>query len=496
MRECISIHVGQAGVQIGNACWELYCLEHGIQPDGQMPSDKTIGGGDDSFNTFFSETGAGKHVPRAVFVDLEPTVIGELTTLTQVRSQGSGTGGLPWGSLDALGLGRLVQVVSDGWLLCLPLPDEVRTGTYRQLFHPEQLITGKEDAANNYARGHYTIGKEIIDLVLDRIRKLADQCTGLQGFLVFHSFGGGTGSGFTSLLMERLSVDYGKKSKLEFSIYPAPQVSTAVVEPYNSILTTHTTLEHSDCAFMVDNEAIYDICRRNLDIERPTYTNLNRLISQIVSSITASLRFDGALNVDLTEFQTNLVPYPRIHFPLATYAPVISAEKAYHEQLTVAEITNACFDPTNQMVKCDPRHGKYMACCLLYRGDVVPKDVNAAIATIKTKRTIQFVDWCPTGFKVGINYQPPTVVPGGDLAKVQRAVCMLSNTTAVAEAWARLDHKFDLMYAKRAFVHWYVGEGMEEGEFSEAREDMAALEKDYEEVGADSAEGEDEGEEY
>ncbi|ENN78723.1 hypothetical protein YQE_04815, partial [Dendroctonus ponderosae] len=190
-RECISVHIGQAGVQIGNACWELYCLEHGIQPDGQMPSDKTIGGGDDSFNTFFSETGAGKHVPRAVFVDLEPTVV-----------------------------------------------------------------------------------------VLDRLRKLADQCTGLQGFLVFHSFGGGTGSGFTSLLMERLSVDYGKKSKLEFSIYPAPQVSTAVVEPYNSILTTHTTLEHSDCSFMVDNEAIYDICRRNLDIERPTYTNLNRLIGQ------------------------------------------------------------------------------------------------------------------------------------------------------------------------------------------------------------------------
>ena len=106
--------------------------------------------------------------------------------------------------------------------------DEVRTGTYRQLFHPEQLITGKEDAANNYARGHYTIGKEQIEVSMDRIRRLTDGCSGLQGFVVFHSFGGGTGSGFGSLLMERLSIDYGKKAKLGFSIYPAPQVSLSL----------------------------------------------------------------------------------------------------------------------------------------------------------------------------------------------------------------------------------------------------------------------------
>ncbi|KAF3444779.1 hypothetical protein FNV43_RR14472 [Rhamnella rubrinervis] len=282
---------------------------------------------------------------------------------------------------------------------------------------------------------------------------------------------------------------------------PAFDTETALHIPQGKCrfptLSTDSLLEHTDVAVLLDNEAIYDICRRSLDIERPTYTNLNRLVSQVISSLTASLRFDGALNVDVTEFQTNLVPYPRIHFMLSSYAPVISAEKAYHEQLSVAEITNSAFEPSSMMAKCDPRHGKYMACCLMYRGDVVPKDVNAAVATIKTKRTIQFVDWCPTGFKCGINYQPPTVVPGGDLAKVQRAVCMISNSTSVAEVFSRIDHKFDLMYAKRAFVHWYVGEGMEEGEFSEAREDLAALEKDYEEVGAESAEGEDdEGEEY
>ncbi|KAL7826900.1 hypothetical protein AOLI_G00321090 [Acnodon oligacanthus] len=298
---------------------------------------------------------------------------------------------------------------------------------YRQLYYPEQLMSGK-DAANNYGRGHYTIGKEIVDSLW------------WWNWIWVH------------LLVDGAPVcRLRQNSKLEFLVYPAPQASTAVGEPYNSILTTHTTLEHSDCSFMVDNEAIFDICKRNLDVDRPSYRNLKRLIAQIVSSITASLCFDGALNMDLMEFQTNLVPYPCIHFPLVTYSPIISAEKAYREQLSVAEISNACFEPVNQMVKCEPRCCKYMACCLLCCGDVVPKDVNAAIASIKNRRSIQFVDWCPTGFKVGINYQPPTVVPGGDLANIQRAVCMLSNTTAISEAWSHLDNKFDLMYAKQAF---------------------------------------------
>ncbi|KAL3656821.1 hypothetical protein V7S43_018279 [Phytophthora oleae] len=447
MREIISVHLGQGGIQVGNSCWELYCIEHGIEPDGKIPN--TMEMEDNSFSTFFSETGAGKHVPRAVLVDLEPTVC-----------------------------------------------DEVRRGAYRQLYHPEQIISGKEDASNNFARGHYTIGKEIVDHVLDRVRKLADACTGLQGFMIFNAVGGGTGSGLGSLLLERLSVDYGRKSKLAFTVYPSPLLSTAVVEPYNAVLSTHSLLEHTDVSFVLDNEAIYDICLRSLDIERPSYINLNRLIAQVISSLTTSLRFDGSLNVDITEFQTNLVPYPRIHFMLSSYAPIISAEKAYHESLSVAEITNSAFEPTSMMAKCDPRHGKYMATCLMYRGDVVPKDVNAAVASIKTKRTVQFVDWCPTGFKCGINFQPPSVVPGGDLARVQRAVAMISNTSAIAEVFSRIDHKFDLMYAKRAFVHWFVGEGMEEGEFSEAREDLAALEKDYEEVSAETAEGDGEDEMY
>ena len=106
------------------------------------------------------------------------------------------------------------------------------------------------------------------------------------------------------------------------------------------------------------------------------------------------------------------------------------------------------------MVKCDPVGGKYIACCLLYRGDVVSKDVNASIQKLARNSRISFVEWSPAGFKVGLNSRPMSVVPGSAQARTDRSVCLIANTTAVEAAWSRLNRKFDLLYDKRAFVHW------------------------------------------
>jgi len=439
-REVLTVNVGQAGIQLGNAVWTQYCSEHAIKNDGTLQEATE----DKYFTTFFEETGTGQFVPRNITVDLEPTVV-----------------------------------------------DDVRTGAYSQMFHPEFLLNGKEDAANNFARGHYTVGKEILDQVNDRLRKLVDNSENVQGFIMNHAVGGGTGSGLGALILERIAVDYRKKSKIGFEIYPAPKISTCIVEPYNAMLSTHWLLDHTEVSVILDNEAIYAICQKQLDLPRPSYAELNMIIAKVISSMTASLRFDGELNVDLGEFQTNLVPFPRLHFMTTALAPVISKKKATHEAQTIREITDHVFQPQNMLVKYadfDPVEDKYMAISVNYRGAIKSKEANATVQWLKQNNKISFVEWCPTGFKIGLNEVPATCVDGDVMAKAERNVTMIGNNVAVSRVFTeRITKKYDMMYSQRAFVHWYVGEGMEEGEFSEAREDLGFLEKDYLDVVTEQA---------
>jgi len=449
VREVLTISVGQGGIQMGNAIWKQYLKEHDIGVDGKQQKASN----DNYFKTFFEETINGQLVPRNLGVDLEPTVL-----------------------------------------------DDVRRGELKGLFHPEFLVNGKEDAANNFARGHYTVGKEQMDIVNDRIRKMVDNSENVQGFIVNHSVGGGTGSGMGMLILERLAVDYRKKSKIGFELYPSPNISTCIVEPYNGLLSTHWLLDHTDVSLVLDNEALYDICQKKLDIKKPSYENLNRVVAKVTSSMTAALRFDGELNVDMNEFQTNLVPFPRLHFMTTSLAPVISNAKNEHEAHDCRRITDDCLQASSFLVKYsdfDVVEDKYMAISLNYRGEIKSKVANSTVQWVKTQGKVSFVEWCPTGFKIGLNDVPAACVENDDMAYSPRNAVMIGNNIAVNRVFTeRLSKKYDMMYSQRAYVHWYVGEGMEEGEFSEAREDLGFLEKDYLDVVSEQASDEEEEEEF
>ncbi|KAI1726756.1 tubulin/FtsZ family, GTPase domain-containing protein [Ditylenchus destructor] len=241
--------------------------------------------------------------------------------------------------------------------------DSIRAGPYGQLFRPDNFVFGQSGAGNNWAKGHYTEGAELVDNVLD------------VGFQLTHSLGGGTGSGMGTLMISKIREEYPDRIMASFSVVPSPKVSDTVVEPYNATLSVHQLVENTDETFCIDNEALYDICFRTLKLQNPTYVSIT------MSGVTTCLRFPGQLNADLRKLAVNMVPFPRLHFFMPGFAPLSAKGSAAYSASSVAELTKQ-------------------------------------------------------------------------------------------ELFKRISEQFTAMFRRKAFLHWYTGEGMDEMEFTEAESNM------------------------
>uniref|UniRef100_A0AAF5DAP5 Tubulin beta chain n=2 Tax=Strongyloides stercoralis TaxID=6248 RepID=A0AAF5DAP5_STRER len=423
MREIVHVQTGQCGNQIGAKFWEVISEEHGIQVDGSFvgnDSDKCL----DRIDVYYNEANGGKYVPRAIMVDLEP------------------------GTMDS-----------------------IKSSSYGQLFRPDNFIFGQSGAGNNWAKGHYTEGAELVESVMDVVRKEAEGCDCLQGFQLTHSLGGGTGSGMGTLLISKIREEFPDRIMSSFSVFPSPKVSDTVVEPYNATLSVHQLVENTDETFCIDNEALYDICFRTLKLSSPTYHDLNHLVSMTMSGVTTCLRFPGQLNADLRKLAVNMVPFPRLHFFMPGFAPLASRGVSAYNALTVPELTQQMFDAKNMMTACDPRHGRYLTVAAMFRGQMSMREVDEQMMSIQMKNAPYFVEWVPNNVKTAVCDIPPK--------GLKMSATFIGNTTAIQEIFKRISEQFTSMFRRKAFLHWYTGEGMDEMEFTEAESNMNDLVAEY-----------------
>ncbi|KAJ6712467.1 TUBULIN BETA-6 CHAIN [Salix purpurea] len=401
MREILHVQAGQCGNQIGGKFWEVVCDEHGIDPKGNYVSNASVQL--ERVNVYYNEASGGRYVPRAVLMDLEP------------------------GTMDSL-----------------------RTGPYGQIFRPDNFVFGQNGAGNNWAKGHYTEGAELIDSVLDAASKSVilwevelDQEWGLCSY-------------------QRSGKNTLTGMMLTFSVFPFSQELSnpsckSTIPKFFILARVHASI----------NCRISDMNARNYI----TVVDLNHLISTTMSGVTCCLRFPGQLNSDLRKLAVNLIPFPRLHFFMVGFAPLTSHGSQQYRALTIPELTRQMWDAKNMMCAADPRHGRYLTASALFRGKMSTKEVDEQMINVQNKNSSYFVEWIPNNVKSSVCDIPPT--------GLAISSTVMGNSTSIQEMFRRVSEQFTAMFRRKAFLHWYTGEGMDEMEFTEAESNMNDLVSEY-----------------
>lgn len=420
----IVISVGQAGNQIAASFWKTICQEHGIDPmSGQTAQGAAPAGNWSSFFSKLGESGSS-YVPRAIMVDLEPSVIDNV---------------------------------------------KVTTGS---LFNPANLISRTEGAGGNFAVGYMGAGREVLPEVISRLDFEIDKCDNVGGIIVLHATGGGSGSGLGALVIESIKEKYPEYPVLSCAVLPSPQVSSVVTEPYNTVFVLNTLRRSADACLIFDNEALFELAHRKWNIESPTVDDLNLLITEALAGITASMRFSGFLTVEISlrELLTNLVPQPSLHFLMCAFAPLTPPDRSKFEEMGIEDMIKSLFDNGSVFAACSPMEGRFLSTAVLYRGIMEDKPLaDAALASMRERLPLTY--WIPTAFKIGYVEQSGM--------SHRKSMVLLANNTEIARVLDRICHNFDKLWQRKAFANWYLNEGMSEDQINTLRASAQELIQSY-----------------
>ncbi|SMN19887.1 similar to Saccharomyces cerevisiae YLR212C TUB4 Gamma-tubulin, involved in nucleating microtubules from both the cytoplasmic and nuclear faces of the spindle pole body [Maudiozyma saulgeensis] len=435
--EILTIQVGQCGNHVGKQFWDQLTKEHGIGKDGQILESSNGNSTDrifreDDTNPFFKQYQENKYTPRAIMIDLEPSVINDNINYFPDFFDPRGT----WVSKDRYGAG------------------------------------------NSWANG-YDEGQKNQDIFLNMIDKQLDSTENFEGFQLLHSVAGGTGSGLGSNLLEALADRYQKKLLTTYSVFPSDQ-SEVVVQPYNTILTLRRLAEDSDASVVFDNNALSNLSGRVFQKNQTDYNQTNQLIASVLSSTTNSVRFPSYLYSSLQSIFSTLIPSPELHFLTPAFTPFTSdyiTGGMDYKRNTAYDILLDLIDEPNSLVSKHSKKPIYLNVFCTIIGDIERNDISRGINKIQQR--LQFAAWSPTIIHVN-NGRRSNYLKNLHGNQSQVNGMMLANSSGIVPLFEKVCGSFDKIYSKKAFLNAFQqSENFDADDFIESREVARSLIEEY-----------------
>ncbi len=407
VREIVSIQVGQCGNEIGSRFWSTLFREHDLSPDGSFVGDSDIEL--EKIKVYFDEVQKEKYVPRSIFVDFDKETLN-----------------------NAL----------------IPFSNS---------YMKENVIYGQANVHSNWASCYYCCSLEIIDSIIDVVRKKAEKCDSIQGFQLIHSLGGCTGSGLGTLILNQLQNEYSDVTLSTFSVFPSQKVLHSILEPYNCILSLNQLIQTAEQVFYFDNEALYDHCINYQRHSTPSYDDFNYIIKSCMSGATCSLRFPELLNSDLRKISLNLIPYSHLKFLNITYAPSISPGTTHCHHYTANELISILLRNKKE---------KLLRAAVNFNGYFIQSDVYQNMHIINSH------------FDSMIKYSICRIPIQGH----SKSATLIENSIDFHKLLKRQKSCFLEMFDKRKFIHIFTSEGLEEEEFANANLNVTNIINEYETI--------------